>query len=84
MTCRLLFSSLLRAIVPTPGLVIEDFNYFMALHSRMPEFLRETGAWLLKQYFWAKMSSEEKVSWLESRERIAMQYEDVFFIRELE
>ena len=35
-------------------------------------------------YFWAKMSPEGKVSWLESQERIAMQYEDVLFIRELE
>ena len=30
------------------------------------------------------MSSEEKVSWLEFRERIGMQYEDVLFLRELE
>ena len=30
------------------------------------------------------MSSEEKVSWLELRERIGMQYEDVLFLRELE
>ena len=50
----------------------------------MPEFIRETGAWLYKQKFWAKMSSEEKVSWLEFRERIGMQYEDVLFLRELE
>ena len=50
----------------------------------MPEFIRETGAWLYKQKFWAKMSSEEKVSWLEYRERIGMQYEDVLFLRELE
>ena len=56
----------------------------MALHSRMPEFVRETGAWLYKQYFWAKMSSEERVSWLQYREGVAMKYEDVLFIRELE
>ena len=30
------------------------------------------------------MSFEEKESWLETRERIGMQYEDVFFLRELE
>ena len=56
----------------------------MTLKSRMPEFIRETGAWLYKQKFWAKMSSEEKVSWLEFRERVAMQYKDVLFLRELE
>ena len=50
----------------------------------MPEFVRETGAWLYKQYFWAKMSSEERVSWLQYREGVAMKYEDVLFIRELE
>ena len=30
------------------------------------------------------MSSEERVSWLQYREGVAMKYEDVLFIRELE
>ena len=44
----------------------------------------ECARMLVNRSFWAKLSSEEKVSWLEFRERVAMQYKDVLFLRELE
>ncbi len=48
------------------------------------EFKREAASWLFSQDFWLEMSPEQKESWLQHRETVTMEYEDVLFLRELE
>ena len=56
----------------------------MSFRSSMPVFEREEGSWLFNQDFWLGMSPLQKEAWLEYREGVTMQYEDILFIRELE
>ena len=50
----------------------------------MGEFQRETASWLFKQPFWLQMSTCQKESWLEFREGVALQYEDILRILDME
>ena len=56
----------------------------MSLRGSMMEFTREGAIWLFSQDFWLEMSSSEKMSWLEFRERVTMQYEDILHLRDME
>ena len=50
----------------------------------MGEFQRETASWLFEQPFWLQMSTCQKESWLEYREGVALQYEDILRILDME
>ena len=55
----------------------------MSMFGQMPEFSREPAHWLFKQDFWLNMKPAERESWLQHRERVAMQHE-VLLLRTLE
>ena len=50
----------------------------------MGEFQRETASWLVRQPFWLSMATCQKESWLEFREGVTIQHEDILFIRDME
>jgi hypothetical protein len=50
----------------------------------MGEFQRETASWLVRQPFWLNMATCQKESWLEFREGVTIQHEDILFIRDME
>ena len=56
----------------------------MSMFGQMPSFTREPAQWLFQQDFWLNMKLAERESWLQHRESVAMQHEDVLFLRTLE
>ena len=56
----------------------------MSMFGEMPSFTREPAQWLFQQDFWLNMKLAERESWLQHRESVAMQHEDVLFLRTLE